>query len=527
MSAPRPPATAVRRLGWVPGLLGVVAGALFLVRLVLVGDVDAKGLGLAIGGALCLLLFAWLDEAEDGAPEATGPLRLSVGALAFALLTIVTAVGAYALARTYDRVWDLTTVQRYALSDHARARLAALPADVELTAFFPWGSAELRGFQDLATQLEAASPRIHIQLTDRRRDPALAEQLQVAELPISIVARRGDRREVLAERRDETAVVNAIVRVASDAERRVCWSTGHGEAEPDRDNDPRAMSAAVLALEGAQVQVQKVNLLQGDPDPACEVLVVAAPRDDLSPEELDTLGRYVARGGRALLLVEPGRAPAFAASLGRFGVDAADGVLVDPDPSRRLGQVDAPVVMLFDHELWRPSPLANGVGGAVVLGVARAIVPRDGIAGLRAHALLFTSAAAWTEPTPPDVAPPARDPGDPAGEQPVVVAIEVDDGAAVLADPAARPGARLVIIGDATFATNELIGFGSNQELFLAAITWLLGADDELADRADPAIAALEMTAAERAWWALLALLVTPGVPVVVAVQRWWARRRG
>lgn len=511
------------RFAWVPGLIGAALTAFFVLRVVMIGTVDERALVVAVGAALGLLAYAWLDE---GAKREAGVLRLSTGAFALAAMTVAGSVSAYAVARSFDHAWDFTSQGTYSLSDHSRAVLGKLPADVTVIGFFPYGSADAHRFELRGAELSSASPRITVQSADKLRDPLLAQRFGVDSLPMAMVISRGDRFEVLGQRRDEVSVVNAIARVASDAQHVVCWSIGHGEASADGDQDPRSDAAAVLALEGTNVQVLEIELLSGVIPPACEAIVLAGPVTDLTRPELDLLAGHVARGGRLMLLLEPGRSASLVADLGRYGVTAGEGVIVDPDPKRQLGQVDVPVVMVFPQDAWRPSPITEGVGGAVVLGVARSIVPIDGRAGLRAHGLLFTSGQAWSELSPPGTAP-AKDAGEAAGEQPVIVAVEVDDGAVVAPDPAAKSGGRVLIVGDASFITNELVTYASNQELFLSGVTWLLGEDDLLADRTDPAAAPLEMTAWERVIGLFLCLVLAPGVPAILAIQRWWARRRG
>jgi hypothetical protein len=503
--------SALRRYAWAVGLVGLALVASFVLRLVLLGELDGKGTAIALLAAATLFAYAWLDG--DGPGVRLGrALVLALGGLG--------AVGAYVGVRSVDTAFDMTTPRRFTLSEHGRAVVAGLQADVEVIGFFRYGSAGARRFDDMASQL--AGPRLTVQLTDARRDPLLAQRLEMPPDQDGVVVRAGDRVERLFERLDEAAILNAVSRVAAGREHVVCWSVGHGEADPDDDRDPRALSVAVMALEGQAAQVQEISLLQGPPPASCEALVVAGPGGDLVPAEVDALVTWVGGGGRALLLVEPDVAPTYAAGLARLGVDARPGVVVDPDPRRRLGQVDVPVVSVLRRELWRPNPIAEGLGGAVVLGVARAVQPIDDVAGLRVHGLLFSSAAAWSELDEDG----AAGPGEPVGELGLVVSVEVDDPAA-LGVVDGRPGGRAVIIGDASFAANELVSYGSNQELFLASLTWLLGEEELLVDRPDPTAAALEMTDQERGWLMLLSLVVGPLVPLVIGAQRWWARRRG
>jgi hypothetical protein len=121
----------------------------------------------------------------------------------------------------------------------------------------------------------------------------------------------------------------------------------------------------------------------------------------------------------------------------------------------------------------------------------------------------------------------AADPGEDAGELAVVAWSEVTDPAALgLSAPALKPGGRVVVIGDASFATNQLIDMGSNLELFLHTATWLVGEDERLAPRSGPGGGSIELTRQELLVMMLLALVVGPGVGVVAAARLAWRSRR-
>jgi ABC-type uncharacterized transport system involved in gliding motility auxiliary subunit len=94
-----------------------------------------------------------------------------------------------------------------------------------------------------------------------------------------------------------------------------------------------------------------------------------------------------------------------------------------------------------------------------------------------------------------------------------------DEGALVPADLAPEAGGRLVVVGDADFASNQLISVGNNQDVFLNAVAWLVDEADQLGERPEADDAqALSLTVAQEVLMWLLSVLLVPLVAVVAAI---------
>jgi hypothetical protein len=514
---------ALRRHAWAPGVVGAALGVGALGRLVLQDGLDARGVAMALVGAALLVVYAWLDQPEAEAAETSRLAGHAAGGLLVVGLGLAVAGFVQAGVRAADTTWDVTSRATFTVSPQTLAVLQALDRDVRIDGFFRHGTAEERSFERMARGLEA--PRLTVALHDPLREPLLAERLGVTVEAGQVVVSSGEKRALLSERRDEAALLNAILRVTSDRDHRLCWLSGHGEASPDDDDDDRSLRTAVLALEGQDFEVMPVSTLTGPIDPSCEAVIVARPALDPTPDELDRLWAWVAGGGRMLLLLEPDTAPALSAGLARFGLGLGADVVLDPDPSRRMSGVEDPSVQVFPRDAWQPHPVSDGLAGAVVFGVLRQVRPLDDVPGVGAWGLLYTSGQAWAETDRTGAM--VADLGEDAGELAVVAWSEVTDPAALgVAAPTLKPGGRVVVIGDASFATNQLIDMGSNLELFLHTATWLVGEDERLAPRTGPGGGSIELTRSELLVVMLLALVVGPGVGVVAAARLAWRSRR-
>jgi ABC-type uncharacterized transport system involved in gliding motility auxiliary subunit len=87
--------------------------------------------------------------------------------------------------------------------------------------------------------------------------------------------------------------------------------------------------------------------------------------------------------------------------------------------------------------------------------------------------------------------------------------------------------ARLVVFGDADFASNQMLGRYQNRDLFVNTVNWLLGDVEAISVRPNRSRAStLQMTASQRRGVQILALFAIPEVLAVTGVFIWWTRRQ-
>jgi ABC-type uncharacterized transport system involved in gliding motility auxiliary subunit len=123
--------------------------------------------------------------------------------------------------------------------------------------------------------------------------------------------------------------------------------------------------------------------------------------------------------------------------------------------------------------------------------------------------------------------------GDLRGPVSIAVAGTVDlesdaapDAGAGEAEGERGPG-RLVVFGDADFASNEMIGAYLNRDLFVNSVNWLLGDVGAIAVRPNRSRASrFQPTAEEFQNIRLLSLFVFPEALAVLGVFTWWSRRQ-
>ena len=371
-------------------------------------------------------------------------------------------------ARTGWRV-DLTPEKRAVLSDHARGILGALTAPVALTAFLRADDPRNREIEDLLARVAAAQPLVQYRVLDLNRNPALAREFGVDAYGALVVESEGRRRDFANP--DEATLMAALIQVTRPDRPRVYVTAGSGErrlADRDRRN---GFSSANIALINERFEVGEIRLDADTPVPAdAAALIVPGPERDLPPAALRQIDAYLRRGGGVLVLLDPGQAPALTTQLEHYGIAAGDEVVLDPE--RRLFAGDLLTMLVPEHN--PTHPISASLSAPPLFSALR---PVQGT-GAAAVVLLSTSPSSWSSPdrgvltTGEGEMLPGRDtPG------PVPVAASVE-----LPGEGDRAG-RLVVVGDADFASNLLLDYAGNRDLLLNAVDWLAGEETLIGSR--------------------------------------------
>lgn len=561
----------MRSFAWV---LGFIGGGLVLAFLINAALVDSITTPWAVTGGVGALLFAgWLfaDRESLGAAASSRGARFTSTALVLSLLGLGLAVASNVLANRYDKRWDLTSTGRFTLSDQTDSILKGLDREVKVVAFFSLESmGEKEQFEDLIEGYSQKSTLLKVEYHDPVSEPLVAQQYKITTPYGTVILEAGDRTQRLESDFGEEAVTNALVRLTSDKDHVVCFTTGHGELPVDQDNDPSSLSGAVVKLEGLNYTVKNVTLLRDGGVPAdCEMLIAADAQVDWLPAEREMLAAYVAGGGSFVLLIEPLQAPGLAADMARYGIAVGNDVVLEQNPNYQLVGGDMSYLVL-DPSSFDLHPISEPIKGMTLLRLARSVDRGAEVPGINVAVLAHTSAYAWAETTLDQNTLPSPDEGqDRIGQIPLIAVAEITDPAAIPvgnravgevggasplsgllggaaaaatpseatpsdaapaeaapADVARKAGGKVVVFGDADFASNELIDQGSNRDLLLNTVAWLAGEEDQVSIRSpEGAKGSLSLNLGQGLLMWLVCLLGAPGVAVGMAVSTWISRR--
>jgi gliding motility-associatede transport system auxiliary component len=487
--------------------------------------------------ALALVLLHLVLRWEDVA-RGLGRRQLKYGTNTFVLVLVTLGLlgGVNYLVSRHTKRFDLTKDQRYSLSDQTRKVLAGLKDDVKIT-YFQRQRDMARG-EDRLKEYQALSPKLKVDYVDPIQSPAKAQAYDVrAPWPV-LVVEKGDKRERLSSD-GEQDITNALIKVTREGKKTVCLLEGEGERSGEETGD-RGFSGAKSSLTKSLYDVKNVFLLREKTVPAdCTVLIVAGPEKDLLPETTGAIRDFVKKGGKAFVMVEPElkeHYPNLVALLKDWNIVAGNDVVVDVSGMGQLFGISELAPMAMDYPF---HPITKDFRLPTVFGGARSVEAGKGtVEGVTAQDLVKTSDQSWAESDLAMKGPIKYEQGKDRMGPISLAAVATVKGPAPSPTPAPSPApspapeepkapeGRVVAVGDADFASNSLLGFQGNQDFFLNAVAWLAEDADLISIRPkEPENQALFLSRQVQQNVAWVALVLLPGLFVVLGVVSWWRRR--
>lgn len=543
-------------LGWLGTALVLAAVAIRFLR----PAWQPAGYWLAVAGLVCVLLYLlgqWREFAR-----LFGRRQARYGALAMTSVVLVLGILAAInyLGSRHSKRWDLTAGQQFTLSDQTRRVLRELPEPVKAIVFAR--EDDFGRFRNRLTEYEHATDRLSVEYVDVDKNPARARQYEIQSYGTVVFEYQGRIERVVSDAEQE--LTNALIKAVEGTEPVVYFVQGHGEKDPN-SAEREGYNAVREALGGDNYQVETLVLAQqADVPENASVLVVAGPRTDFLPTEIEALKRYLNKGGKLLLLLDPpDRADAaplasLIALAREWGIDVGNDVVVDVSGIGQLLGTDASVPVAATY----PShAITERFNVLTAYPLARSVSPVSGGAdGRLAQTFVETSRQSWAEtdvralmasgqvsldekagdrPGPVSIAAavsvtapeaeqadgtPAAD-DEPAGEQ---EAAAEDDPAKDEAEEADAPKreTRVAVIGDSDFAANFAAGIQGNRDLFLNTVSWLAQQESLIAIRPrEPEDRRITLTADQQQRILWISLVMIPGLVLGTGVYTWWRRR--
>jgi gliding motility-associatede transport system auxiliary component len=361
----------------------------------------------------------------------------AIGVLAATLMTVCTNVLA---ARFYKR-WDVTSAGLYTLSQPTRETLSGLADNVEIVVFLARTDPDFGGLTRLLDQYRAASRLISVRQVDPDRDPAefiaLSSRYRLNEgraeggrlvSDAALVVARGEARWVIGaedisefdeehgvvEPRAEQAITEGLRQVLDPTPVNVCFSSGQGEPALD-DTGPTGLGALDYTLRKNNYDTRQLDLGAASGELAiasCDLIVVAAPGDRLSPAVAQKLALAARRGKAVLASIGP--------SLDEDQRPAQSGL----EPLYELFGLRSRAGLIFERD--PDAVLPVGLGGEAFLATPRSHAITVGLLhGAEPRYRVLLQLAQGLEPSPARAADAANaQPEPPAKLSPLLVTSE-------------------------------------------------------------------------------------------------------
>ena len=523
--------TIIGIIGWLGTALVFAAVAIRFLR----PEWLQYGTYLTWAGLVCILIYMvgqWRDvmtfyDRRQARYGTISIVSILVG------LGIVIAIN-YLGSRENKR-WDLTANQTFSLSDQTVKVLSELDAPVQFTVYDQ--DQNFQRFRDRLDSYDYQSDRVNVEYVDMDRQPARAKQAEVQSYGTVVISYK-DRVQRVSNT-DEQDITNALIKVVTGAEKKVYFTQGHGERDTAA-SDRSGYATIAAALGRDNFSVAPVVIAQQKDVPAdATVVVIAGPKTDFLGPEVDALRRFVARGGKVMLMIDPPEPGAtdlvnLRAFLKEWAIDIGDDVVVDASGMGQLFGGDASVPVAASYPA---HPITEGFRVMTAFPLSRSIRPVEGGAGGRtAQPIVETSAQSWAETDLKSLASGKVEFNGEQGDRqgPITLGAAVSAPATETPTPpsgnaspdAPKPESRIVTTGDSDFVANNAIGIQGNQDFFLNSINWLAQQENLIAIRPrDSQDRRITLTADQQQRIMLLSLLVIPGLVFAAGGYTWWRRR--
>ncbi len=460
-------------------------------------------------------------------------LKSSSNMTAAILLVLVLLVFATLLSERHYFRWDLTSTDEHSLSDKTIQVLKNVKTPVTIKAFVRAGFQEAEDAKRLLSAYRYKAPTITYELIDPEKNPAITRRYNVKSINTFVL--EGFNRSQTIKIADEEHVTNALIRLIESNIQKVYWLTGHGE-RPFKGTGPESLGMMHDTLGKENYEFLELNLTQKDIPPDTSLVIVAAPVKQLFPAEITSLRKYLNRGGRVMLFLEPFYDGGLQAFLKSYGILITDDIIVDKMSRVMGGDYLLPMVANYgNHEITRDFRLTS------LFEMARSVQPADEPnENTTVIALAFTSPNSWSETDRQslDTGRVQFDKNDRQGpislaaiaeiEPPVKkVSTEKDskDSKKNEADNINGKG-KLVVFGDVDFASNKRLKLAGNEDFITNTINYIVGRGNLITIKkkhkpVEPLV--LTQAHARLAFW--IPVVIMPLLVLVSGIVIWYRRR--
>ena len=311
-----------------------------VVAVLIVGAIALGALGFAGFGeetANSLLFAAWsLTLLALFTLALRLPLRGSGSRLSAWVTTVLVTAAAIAIVVAanvalfrHDVHFDVSREGRNTPPSQLTTVIGNLRAPLSLTYFYNAGDVNALAAKELIAIAAHGHPLFAFRAIDLDKEPGLARDIGVRAYNTAVL-QAGDRKVMVENTTDATRVAYAALRALKERIETVCFVTGHGETfrptqahfhyshvETLKGHDtpgagdvlvaaPEQLDRLQLALTEIGYEMRGIVMAQESAIPSdCAVVADIGPRTAFAAGEADVLVKYLAGGGRVLLLLDP------------------------------------------------------------------------------------------------------------------------------------------------------------------------------------------------------------------------------
>ena len=493
--------------------------------------------------ACSVLALAFMEAAYRRMPIAEAvELRRVRGAafdglsIAFALIFVVSM---NFVANERDVRKDFAYFKTTAPSEGTVDMVEGLGTDVQAVLFFPQVNEVLDQVRPYFERLDRASDKLSVRIVDHALAPELARKHRVQGNGwVALLKGEGETQQAqtfeigpdLEEarrnlRRLDGTFQENLARLVKQR-REIAVTAGHRERTTtgaEGDEDALKLRQLQDALERSNITVRPLGMAQGlanDVPENTPAVAVMGPREPFLPEEAQSLLRYLKRGGRVVVMIDPNEEHGMEPLLEALGLKMQDGVLASERQHlrRTFTQADRGIVYTNRYTSHPTVTLAsrNAARLATVFVQGGALARNENPAEIEGVQVTFpvrTGGQTWLDLD----ADWERDDNEPIAQHEMIAAVTVPN------EGEGEEG-RAVVVADADFVTDQVIRNPGNALVFGDTIQWLIGEEEIVGPPESEEDVPIEHTRDEDKIWFYATSF---GVPLpLLGVGVWVATRR-
>ncbi|GAB4341070.1 MAG: Gldg family protein [Calditrichia bacterium] len=365
---------------------------------------------------------------------------------------------------------DLTAKGLYSLAEQTKSVLNNLKKDVKIIGFYKKADEVMA--RDIFEEYSYLSDHVKYEFVDPNQKPQIARRYGIASYNVVVVECNGKRETI--NQLSESNLTNAIIKVSRELDKVIYFTTGHGEKDIE-NAEANGYKTAAEGIRKENYLVKTTNLAQEKKLPEdCSVLVIAGPQADFFPSELDTIAKYLERGGKLMVLLDARwKTHELVKFLKDYNIKVGDNIVVDASGVGQLFGMgpEMPLVSKYenkdifkDFNIMTFYPLVCSVETG-----------SGGKAGYSASTLFKSGPNSWAE-SDYNKSPISFDEGKDING-PVSLAVLSTK------NHSGNKKSRILVIGDSDFAGNAYIRNSGNYDAFLNEINYLAEEEDQITIR--------------------------------------------
>jgi ABC-type uncharacterized transport system involved in gliding motility auxiliary subunit len=453
------------------------------------------------------------------------------------ILVIVLVSGLNYIGQRHVKRFDLTSSGRFSLAPQTDQVLAKVNKDIKIRAYFPGG--DYPPLKELLTEYRTRNRHVQFEFVDPDKHPDQAKLDDVTtygtfQNPFTgstlkygtVLLVSGDRKEKVEKRSEEVReedLTNALIKVQRNEAKKVYFVQGHGEKDP-AETEREGYSVAKKGLEDQGYKVETVNIASEAKVPAdAIVLIIAGPKTEPLPQEVQFITDYLNQGGSVLAMVDPAPAASLEPFLKAWGVTPDNDVVLDVSGAGRLMGAGPSIPLVMQYESHK---ITDRFRQMTYFPFARSVeLSKETVAGVTVEPIIKSNPNSWGETNLKNNEASFDDKADIKGPLPLAVAVSKDVKPASDSGPATK--ARMVVVGDSDFAINPSFVQAGNGNLFMNMVSWLAQDEDLISIRPKSQDdRRVILTQSQIAMLRLVMVFLLPGAVLVAGIIVYTRRRR-